>query len=69
MRPVLIGESEWMRIYACVGRIPGHDSFETIRAQFIEQIGQARYEALVGDLTVDENQLRDYVHVREGAAP
>ena len=69
VRPVLIGESEWMRIYACVGRIPGHDSFETIRAQFIEQIGQARYEALVGDLTVDESRLRDYVHVREGAAP
>ena len=58
-----------MRIYACVGRIPGHDSFETTRAQFIDQIGQANYEALVGDLTVDESQLRDYVHVREGAAP
>lgn len=69
VRPVLIGESEWMRIYACVGPIPGHDLFETIRAQFIEQIGQARYEALVGDLTVDESRLRDYVRVREGAAP
>ena len=65
VQPVLIGESEWMRIYACTGRIPGHDSFETIRAQFIEQIGQERYEALVGDLTVDESQLWDYVHVRE----
>lgn len=69
LQPVFIGESDWMRIYACVGRIPGHDSFETTRAQFIEQIGQARYEALVGDLTVDESRLRDYVRVREGAAP
>ena len=69
VQPVLIGESEWMRIYACAGRIPGYDSFETTRAQFIEQIGQANYEALVGDLTVDESRLRDFVHVREGAAP
>ena len=69
VRPVLIGESDWMRIYACAGRIPGHDSFETIRTQFIGQIGQARYEELVGDFTVDESRLRDYVRVREGAAP
>ena len=69
VQPVFIGESEWMRIYACVGPIPGRDSSETIRAQFIEEIGQANYEALVGDLTVDESQLRDYVHVREGATP
>ncbi len=69
VQPVFIGESDWMRIYACVGRIPGHDSFDPIRTQFIAQIGQERYDALVGGMTAQTDALKDYVQVKRGVSP
>ena len=69
LRRTLIGETDRTRIYAWVGHDLEGETFMIIRSQLIDDIGQARYDELVGDLTVEESQLRDYVHVREGAAP
>ena len=65
LRRTLIGETDRTRIYAWAEHDTEGENFMIIRSQLIDDIGQERYEALVGDLTVDESQLRDYVHVRE----